>query len=222
MEIAGVEGYVQRLTVRATVLVTLDGNHVQLPNSTVYKSAITNYTSNPTRRIDFVVGIGYDQSIAYAQEIALAVLAEHPAVLKEPEPWVLAENLASAVVNLRVYVWLDGTKHSWLKVRSSVIRLVKRAFQAAEISMPYEAREVVFPAGVPIHVVDSSATLQGAAPVSDISASRRAEDAEVSTCGEAGLGNDSDAISRIAAVARTPEEGEDLLQNHDPQRNSEL
>lgn len=213
VEIAGIEGYVQRLTVRATVLLTLDGNHVQLPNSTVYKSAITNYTSNPTRRIDFVVGIGYDQSIAHAQEVALAVLADHPAVLKEPEPWVLAENLASAVVNLRVYVWLDGTKHSWLKVRSSVIRLVKRAFQAAEISMPDEAREVVFPAGVPIHVVEPRATLERADPAPNVPESRRTEEAHVSTRGEAGLDSDSDAICRIGSVARSPEEGQDLLQN---------
>jgi small-conductance mechanosensitive channel len=87
VEIAGIEGYVQRLTVRATVLMNLEGNHVQIPNSTVYKSAIRNYTSNPARRIDFLVGIGYADSIARAQKVALSVIAEHPAVIRSRGFW---------------------------------------------------------------------------------------------------------------------------------------
>jgi small-conductance mechanosensitive channel len=67
---------------------------------------------------------------------------------------VLVESLGAATVNLRIYVWLDGTEHSWLKVKSSVIRLIKRAFQAANISMPDEARELVFPQGVPVRMLE--------------------------------------------------------------------
>jgi small-conductance mechanosensitive channel len=214
VEIAGTEGYVQRLTARATILVSLDGNHIQIPNATVYKSAIRNFTSNPTRRIDFVVGIGYDESIAHAQQVALAVLSEHPAVLTEPEPWVLAENLGSAVVNLRVYVWLDGTKHSWLKVRSSVIRLVKRAFQGAGISMPDEAREIVFPDGVPIRMVGRNANTPPPAP--EKNSPKPIEGGQVSTCGEARLESDSGAIQQLAQASRTPEEGRDLLHPEAP------
>ncbi len=59
-------GFVQRLTIRATLLMTLDGNHLQIPNSTVYKSSILNYTSNPNQRIRFVIGIGYDASVTFA------------------------------------------------------------------------------------------------------------------------------------------------------------
>ena len=109
---------------------------MQVPNSTVFKSTLRNFTSNPNRRDDFIVGIGYDDSITFAQEVALKVLAEHPAVLHDPEPLVLVENLGSSTVNLRIYFWLDGGQHSWAKVKSSVIRLTKRAFQDAGISLP--------------------------------------------------------------------------------------
>jgi hypothetical protein len=119
VEVANVTGYVQRLTSRTTVLMTLDGNQVQVPNSTVFKSTIRNFTSNPNRRDDFIVGIGYDDSIPFAQEVALKVLAEHPAVLNEPEPLVLVENLGPSTVNLRVYFWLDGGRHSW---ESEIVR----------------------------------------------------------------------------------------------------
>jgi hypothetical protein len=82
------------------------------------------------------------------------VLANHPAVLNDPEPSVLADSLGTSTVNLRVYFWLNGREHSWLKVRSSVIRLVKLAFQEHRISMPDEAREVVFPQGIPVTMLD--------------------------------------------------------------------
>lgn len=58
VEVAEVTGYVQRLTSRTTVLMTLDGNQAQVPNSTVFKSTIHNFSSNPNRRDDFIVGIG--------------------------------------------------------------------------------------------------------------------------------------------------------------------
>ncbi len=154
IEVTGVTGYVQQLNVRTTVLMTLDGNLVQIPNASVYKSNLRNFTTNANRRESFVVGIGYDDSINEAQQKALAVLANHPAVLKEPEPSVLAESLERSTVNLRIYFWVNGREHSWLKVRSSVIRLVKLAFQEHGISMPDEAREVIFPQGIPVTMLD--------------------------------------------------------------------
>jgi small-conductance mechanosensitive channel len=218
VEIAGIEGYVQRLTLRATILMNLEGNHVQIPNSTVYKSPIRNFTSNPARRVDFVVGIGYADSIAHAQEVARGLITQHPAVLDQPEPWVLAESLGSAVVQLRVYVWLDGTKHSWLKVRSSIIRLIKRGFQEHGISMPDEAREVVFPDGVPVHIMRDGRARSPQARASDDNAAtlveqrrRSGNDAAVATGAEARLDSEAGSIERLADAARTPEGGKDLL-----------
>ena len=74
VEVSGVTGYVQQLNIRTTIVMTLDGNVVQIPNATVYKSNLRNFTTNSNRREDFVVGIGYDDSINEAQEIARKVL----------------------------------------------------------------------------------------------------------------------------------------------------
>ena len=93
IEVSGVTGYVQQLNMRTTIVMTLDGNLVQIPNASVYKSTIRNFTTNANRREDFVVGIGYDDAIDEAQEIARKVMADHPAILKDPEPLVLAESL---------------------------------------------------------------------------------------------------------------------------------
>jgi small-conductance mechanosensitive channel len=206
VEVANVTGYVQRLTSRTTVLMTLDGNQTQVPNSTVFKSTIRNFTSNPNRREDFMVGIGYDDSIPFAQEVALKVLAEHPAVLEDPEPLVLVENLGPSTVNLRVYFWLDGGRLSWLKVKSSVIRLVKRAFQESEISLPDEAREVTFPHGVPVRMIEA----QGAAEPSERDLKKPASEPEtVATKAEASLQSEAQEIKEQARRSWTP--GENLL-----------
>lgn len=145
IEVSGVTGYVQQLNVRTTILMALDGNLVQIPNASVYKSNLRNFTTNSNRRDHFDIGIGYNDSINESQEIALQVLTDHPAVLSDPEPSVLVDSLGKATVNLRVYYWINGREHSWLKVRSSLIRLLKRAYQQQGITMPDEAREVVFP-----------------------------------------------------------------------------
>ncbi len=207
VEISGATGYVQQLNVRTTILMTLDGNIVQIPNATVYKNNLRNYTTNSNRREDFVVGIGYNDSIDEAQQTALSVLTEHPAVLKDPAPSVLADSLGKATVNLRVYFWINGREHSWLKVRSSLIRLVKRAFQTHGISMPDEAREVVFPQGVPVTRIDATST--------EMRFSRKRppeqEPEAASTKAEAGLSSEADVIEGQARQAKPLQEEENLL-----------
>ena len=205
VEIAGFTGYVQGLTMRVTLLMSLDGNHIQIPNSIVYKSNIRNYTSNPNRREDFLVGIGYDDTISKAQEIALNVLEKHEAVLKDPEPWVLVDSLGKATINLRIYFWLDGSQHSWLKVRSSVIRLVKRAFQAEGISMPDEAREVIFPKGISVQMLESGkvqAVIEKSTPK---------EPENSATDSESGLRSEAEEIKEQGKQARPPEGGKNFL-----------
>lgn len=218
IEVAGITGFVQQLNVRTTVVMTTDGNLVQIPNATVYKGTLRNFTANPNRRENFVVGIGYDDSIDKAQEVARSVLEEHPAVLNDPEPWVLADSLGPATVNLRIYFWLNGKEHSWLKVRSSLIRLVKRAYQQAGISMPDSAREIVFPlgvpiTGVPIEMLDRQpGELPEAAPMRHAKVADICEDrVAVSTKAEAGLSSEASELEKQARQAQPLHEGENLL-----------
>jgi small conductance mechanosensitive channel len=191
----------------------LDGNLLQIPNASVYKSNLRNFTTTSNRREDFVVGIGYDDAIDEAQEIARKVLADHPAVLNDPEPSVLVDSLGRSTVNLRVYFWLNGRTYSWLKVRSSVIRLVKRAFQKHGISMPDEAREVVFPRGVPVTMLDRKPSdVHGAMPGKLLPAQSQPEEPDaVSTKAEAGLYSEAVVIEEQARQAQPLKEGENLL-----------
>lgn len=150
IEVAGHVGIVQNLNTRSSVLLTLDGNHVQIPNATVYKSTIKNYSSIPSRRAEFTVGIGYDSSTATAQSLIAKILHEHPAVLGEPEPLVLVKELGAATVDLQIYYWFDSATYAPDKINSALLRLAKNALMEGGIELPDTAREVVFPKGVPI------------------------------------------------------------------------
>jgi small-conductance mechanosensitive channel len=225
IEVTGQIGIVQRMNTRCTVLMTMDGNHVQIPNATIFKNTIINYTANPNRRSDFVVGIGYDDSITEAQELIARMLSDHPAVLQDPEPMVLVEVLGASTVNLRIYYWFDASRYGLAKLKSSLQRLTKRKLADANISMPDEAREVVFPHGVP--VVMSNATETGAStprdatstssppaapsvqPTADIQESYAEE--PVSMDAEGQLHSEAIEVQEQAAAAPNPEEGEDLL-----------
>lgn len=69
VESSGVIGYVQQLNMRTTILMTLDGNLVQIPNASVYKSTLSNFSTNANRREEFVVGIGYDDAITRLRKL---------------------------------------------------------------------------------------------------------------------------------------------------------
>lgn len=207
--VAGHQGFVQSVNTRATLLMTLDGNHVQVPNATIYKSTIINFTANPNSRFDFLVGIGYDDSIENAQAVARAVLERQEGLLADPEPWVIVETLGAATVNLRIYFWVNTARYNALKVRSAVIRGVKRAFVTAGISMPDESREVVFPNGVPVHMLEEKPPAPAVSEVLS-NAEAVATASEVPPT-EGDLTTEATDIEQQAQRARKPEGGTNLL-----------
>jgi small-conductance mechanosensitive channel len=146
VRIEGHEGRVLRLTSRATVLLTLDGNHVRIPNAVVYKSVIVNYTRNPSRSFHFDVGVGPEQDLAAVQHLGAATLARMAGVLDAPPPVATIEAIGDSTITVRLTGWVDQGRVDFLKVRSEAIRLVKQAFDAGGVSMP-EPRYGVHVAG---------------------------------------------------------------------------
>ncbi len=212
VEVAGHTGIVQNLNTRTTILLTLDGNQVQIPNATVFKSTIKNYSSIPSRRAEFVVGIGYDSSAALAQKLIADVLASHPAVLEEPEPLVLVDELGEATVNLRVNYWFDSASYSPAKINSALLRQTKNALLEGGIELPDPAREVVFPKGVPI--VQASAK-PATPPVASKAAARPVAVADESVDAAPSEGNLSSesADAHARATGNLAEAEENLLKN---------
>lgn len=136
VDIDGVAGHVARLTTRATVLISPDGNHIRVPNANVFKATIVNYSRNPRRRFEFEVGVDTGQDLLAVQSLALRCLAGIDGVLDEPKPMVIVAGLGDSNVVIRIFGWVDQARHDLLKVRGEAIRAVKAAFDEAGVAMP--------------------------------------------------------------------------------------
>lgn len=135
VEIEGDSGRVIRLTSRATILLSLDGNHIRIPNSVVFKSRIVNYTRSAVRRFTFDIGIDPDADLEATRLRAQDSLHALPFVLPEPEAQVWIEDLSEAGAILRVAGWINQEETGFVTARGDSIRLVKAAIEAAGVAI---------------------------------------------------------------------------------------
>ncbi|WP_375174720.1 mechanosensitive ion channel domain-containing protein [Pseudooceanicola sp.] len=136
VEINGDEGKVIRLTSRATILLSYDGNHIRIPNSTVFKSRIVNYSMNAERRFLFDIGIDPGGDMALAVKVAQDTLAALPFTLASPAPDAWIDHIGDSTVTLRLIGWIDQRATSLVSARGEAIRLSIKALAEAGIDMP--------------------------------------------------------------------------------------
>lgn len=146
----GAEGTVTELNMMATVISTADNKKITVPNSSVWGSAITNFSALGKRRVDLVIGIAYGSDVAKAIKVAKEAMAkltkkdekgvEVPLVLAEPAAGVSVASLEDATVNLNIRPW--STCADYWTVYSEVQTAVMNAFDANGIEIPYPQLEV--------------------------------------------------------------------------------
>ncbi len=134
--IDGNEGMLVSLTSRATILMTLDGNHLRLPNALVFRSVTLNYTRNPSRRFEFDVGIGVNEDLLHAQALGTEELGRIDGVMAKPPPRALITGLGDSNVQMHYTGWVDQRSHDFRQVRSEAIRRVKLVLEEAGMDMP--------------------------------------------------------------------------------------
>ncbi|WP_375550738.1 mechanosensitive ion channel domain-containing protein [Rhodophyticola porphyridii] len=148
VEIEGDMGHVIRLTSRATILLSLDGNHIRIPNSTVFKAKIINYTRNNERRFTFTLGIDPNADIAEAQRIMMDALAELPFVLAAPGPAVWVEEVGDSTINITAAGWIMQHETGIGMAKGEAIRVVKARLEEAGITLPEPTYRLIGP-GLP-------------------------------------------------------------------------
>lgn len=137
------EGHVVRLTSREVVLLTMQGNHVRLPNAHVFKNPLTNFTINPRRLFSIDVGIGVDEDLNAAMAIGVETLAAMNGVMEDPPPFARVQELGESSVIVRYHGWVDQRKADFLKARSEAVRLLKAALDEAGIDLPEPIYRVI-------------------------------------------------------------------------------
>lgn len=193
------EGIVQKVTSRSTLIIDFAGNHVLMPNSLVYKSVVINKTANPKMRCDFVFGLDYGDSIEEAQFAILDLLSQSHLVLKDPEPWVLVDELGDSAINLRVYFWLNVREVSAFKVTSHMLLEVKNLLINKGFRFPDPHREVVFTNQ--LHLSRETTSLKGQEVKTVVSKSPGLEEVRAEAL----------ELNRQASESDLPDQGENVI-----------
>lgn len=143
IESSGIVGKVEKIGILFLELRTGDNKTILIPNGKVFGNSITNYSSNATRRIDFIFDIDYKSNIEQAKAIVASILSQDQRVLKEPVPTIAVGALASNSVQLVVRPWVS-TGDYWA-VHFDVTEKVKLAFDAANIEIPFPQMNIHLP-----------------------------------------------------------------------------
>lgn len=136
----GQAGVVDEIGLFSTLMHTGDNQRIIIPNSSVIGGTITNVNALGTRRIDLVIGIGYDDNIGHARDILLGVIDADPRILKDPAAAVTVAEMADSSINLNVRPWVKAEDY-WA-VRTDLLESIKLSLDQAGISIPYPQRDV--------------------------------------------------------------------------------
>lgn len=146
VSIGDVFGKVKAMEFRYTKLKTFDGRDVYIPNSDIITSAVFNYTEDGFFRLDFVVGVAYEEDIRAVERVILDTVRATPGVFEDDshEAFVTADELAVSTVNLKVYFWVVTTEYrkESLMIKSDVVANVKTAIIANKMNMPADITEI--------------------------------------------------------------------------------
>ena len=136
----GTSGSVDEIGLFATVMHTPDNQRIIVPNNAIISGNIVNTSALPTRRLDLVFGIGYDDNIGQARDIIMEIMGADERILKEPEAAVAVAELADSSVNLNVRPWVNSGDY-WA-LRADLLEGIKVRFDEAGISIPYPQQDV--------------------------------------------------------------------------------
>jgi small conductance mechanosensitive channel len=147
-----VSGTVREIGLFATELTAGDGVYMLVPNGELWKSPVTNFSRNKTRRNDLVIGIGYGDDIKLASETLLRLAGEDTAVLAQPAPETFVAELADSAVMVTLRYW--SATADWWQTKLRLTRAAKLAFDDRGISIPFPQQEV--------HVIGNAPAAQAA------------------------------------------------------------
>jgi len=140
IEAAGVIGMVEDLQIFTSQLKTGDNKTVFIPNGKLLGDNIVNYSRKGTRRLDLVIGVGYEEDVRRVKEVLAGLLGEDERILADPAPTVAVLEFADSSVNFAVRPWVAVDDY-W-DVYFATLERIKLRFDAEGISIPFPQRDV--------------------------------------------------------------------------------
>lgn len=142
VDLGGVAGTVLQVQIFSTTMRTVDGRIVVIPNGKIIAGNIANFSREPVRRNEFIIGVAYDSDIDEVKRILTEIIQADERIIKDREMTVRLNELGPSSINFVVRVW---SKSSDLQnVYWDVLELIKRRFDEHGISFPYPQMDVNF------------------------------------------------------------------------------
>ncbi|MDG1756543.1 MAG: mechanosensitive ion channel family protein [Bacteroidia bacterium] len=145
IEIDGIKGTVQSITILYTMISTPDDNTAVLPNGQVANNKVLNYTKENNRRIDLSVGIAYDQDIDKAKKVISDALNAVPIILDKPEPFIGVLGFGDSSVNIAFRPYAKSV--DYMEAYFAANEAVKKALDSHQIEMPFPQRDIHIKSG---------------------------------------------------------------------------
>jgi len=142
VEINGVGGSVEQITILSTRLKSPDNKVITVPNASVFGNTMINFSEQATRRVDMVVGIGYGSDLLKAKAILEEMVNGHELVLQSPAPTIAVSELADSSVNFVVRPWVNAADY-WT-VKWDLTEKIKLRFDEEGIEIPFPQMSVHF------------------------------------------------------------------------------
>ncbi|NVK63815.1 MAG: mechanosensitive ion channel [Flavobacteriales bacterium] len=146
VSVGDIFGKVKTMEFRYTKLKTFDGKDVYIPNSDIIRKSVFNFTEDGFFRVDFVVGIAYEDNIDFAEEVILTAIRGTEGVIEdeEHEAFTTIDELATSTVNIKAYFWVKTTEYGKRshRIKSDAISNVKKSIEKEGLSMPADIQEI--------------------------------------------------------------------------------
>ena len=136
----GVSGTITEITIFNTVFLSADNQKIIVPNSSITKGSITNVNANPTRRVDIVIGISYEDNIKKVKDVLLEIVNSNQAILKSNPISVNVAELTDFSVKLSLNVWVKSSDYA--SVKAELLESIKTKFDEVGITIPYPKQDV--------------------------------------------------------------------------------
>ena len=135
IEAQGLTGTVKAIQIFHTIITTVDNKEIFIPNGALSNGSVINYNINTTRRLEWVIGVEYNEDYDKVEAVIKRLISEDPRILQDPAPFVALKELADSSVNIVIRCWVKGADY-W-DVNFDMNRRIYTTFNSEGISFPF-------------------------------------------------------------------------------------
>jgi len=140
IEAQGQGGTVNSIQIFSTRIITPNNQVIYMPNGTLSNNTIKNFSQEPLRRAEIVIGVGYSSDLKHVKDTLFSIIKNDAKILTEPAPGIEVKELAESSVNLVVFIWAERPNYG--KMVSDFYENTKAAFEKEGIELPFPQRDI--------------------------------------------------------------------------------